>query len=113
MDLDDNREIVARLAKVDVNMPNYGGFPLEKLVAKVEFEVAVSPFLREEPMIKASVLIYHRSPVLLPNPSQLKPKNILRRKLQLYIRATGENNIWCELKHDNKVMVSGSVQRNC
>ncbi|KAF2793863.1 hypothetical protein K505DRAFT_243428, partial [Melanomma pulvis-pyrius CBS 109.77] len=56
-------DIVARLARGDINMPNYDGFPIQVQVPEVKFEIAVYELLRSEPNILASRLLYHRIPV--------------------------------------------------
>jgi hypothetical protein len=61
--LSNRPDIVARLARGDVNMPNVDGFPIEVQVPEARFEVAVYELLRSAPNILASRLLYHRIPV--------------------------------------------------
>jgi hypothetical protein len=51
--LSNRPDMVARLARGDVNMPNYDGFPIHVQVPEVKFEVAVNKLLRSEPNIFA------------------------------------------------------------
>jgi hypothetical protein len=60
--LSNGLEIVASLARGDVKVPNYAGFPIHVEVPKAKFEVAVYELLRSEPNILASCLLYYRSP---------------------------------------------------
>ncbi|KAH8781612.1 3-hydroxybutyryl-CoA dehydratase [Hyaloscypha finlandica] len=53
-------DIVARLARGDVNIPNFNGFSIHIQVPEVKFEVAVYELLRLEPNIIASHLLYYR-----------------------------------------------------
>lgn len=55
--LSNRPDIVARLARGDVNMPDYGGFPVHVQVLEVKFEAAVYELLRSEPNILASRLL--------------------------------------------------------
>lgn len=103
MVLSDGRHVVARVGRADVNTPNYQGFDVPWLVSDVEFEAAIYQLLRERPAIKPSALLYHRAPVQFPNPNLNKPDHILGRRLLLYARAAGNNNVWKKLDHDDKV----------
>jgi hypothetical protein len=58
--LSNQPDIVTRLARGDVNMPNFDGFPIHIQVPEVKFEVAVYKLLRSEPNILAFHLLYHR-----------------------------------------------------
>lgn len=56
-------DVVARLARGDVNMPDYDGFPIHVQVPEVKFETEVYELLQPEPDILASRLLYYRLPV--------------------------------------------------
>jgi len=109
---------VARLARGDVNMPNFDGFPIQAQVPEVKFEVAVYELLRSEPNILASCLLYHRVPVQHDGPRLDPPQDIAGRRLFLFEKAEGENNVWGDLSSEQKVRayVSNlfySTQFNC
>jgi hypothetical protein len=116
--LSNRPDIVARLARGDVNMPNFDGFPIHIQVPEVKFEVAVYELLRSEPNILASHLLYHRIPVPHVSPRLDRPQDIAGRRLFLFERAEGENNVWWDLSLEQKVCayVSNlfySIQFNC
>jgi hypothetical protein len=56
--LSNQPDIVSRLARIDVNMPNFDGFPIEVRVPKARFEVAVYELLHSAPNILAARLLY-------------------------------------------------------
>lgn len=97
--------MVARLARGDVNMPNYDGFPIDVQVPEAKFEVAVYELLRSEPNILASRLLYHRIPVQHAGPRLDPPQDIAGRRLFLFERAEGEKGIWPDLNPEEKVRV--------
>ncbi|KDQ49291.1 hypothetical protein JAAARDRAFT_200997 [Jaapia argillacea MUCL 33604] len=92
--LSNRPDVVARLARGDVNMPNYDGFPFHEQVTEVKFEVSVYELLRSEPKILASRLLYYRIPVQHVGPRLEIPQNIAGRRLLVFERAEGENNVW-------------------
>ncbi len=55
--------MVARLARGDVNMPDFDGFPIGTQAPEARFESAIYDFLRPEPDIRAFRLLYSRVPV--------------------------------------------------
>ena len=116
--LSNRPDIVARFARGDVNMPNYEGFPIHVQVADVKFEVAAYELLRSEPNILASRLLYHRIPVQHVGPRLNVPQDILGRRLFLFERAEGENNVWYDLSPEEKVRTYAnhllrSIQFSC
>ena len=106
--LSNRPDIVARLARGDVNMPDYDGFPIHVQVPEVEFEVAAYELLRSEPNILASRLLYHRIPVQHVGPRLDLPQDIAGRRLFLFERAEGENNVWKDLSPEEKVRASAN-----
>ncbi len=86
-------DIVARLARYDVNMPDYDGFPIQMQVPEVKFEVAVYELLRSEPDILASSLLYYRIPVQHVGPRLDPPQDIAGRRLLLFEKPEGEKNV--------------------
>ncbi|KAF3310519.1 hypothetical protein TWF173_009406 [Orbilia oligospora] len=92
--LSNGREIMARLARSDVNTPDYLGFPMDMQVADVKFEAAAYELLRSEPDILASRLLYHRVAMQHNGPKLDPPQDISGRRLLLFEKAEGENNIF-------------------
>lgn len=66
--LSNEKDIVARLARGDVNMPDYDGFPIHVQVPEVKFEAAVHELLRPEVNILVSNLLYYRIPIQRDGP---------------------------------------------
>ena len=93
---------MARLARGDVNMPNYDGFPIHVQVPEVNFEAAVYKLLRSEPSILASRLLYHRIPMQHVGPRLETPQDIAGRRLFLLERVEGENNVWFDLSPEDQ-----------
>ncbi|KAL8296266.1 hypothetical protein RB600_001647 [Gaeumannomyces tritici] len=100
--LRDRPDIVARLARGDVNMPNYDGFPIDMQISEVKFEAAVYELLRSEPNILASRLLYHRIPLQRDGPRLDRPKDVMGRRLLVFERAAGENNIRRDLSPEQR-----------
>ncbi|KAF8694423.1 hypothetical protein AX14_002043 [Amanita brunnescens Koide BX004] len=100
--LSNQPDIVARLTRGDVNMPNYDEFPIGAQVSEVKFEVALYELLRSEPNILASRLLYHCIPVQHVGPRLDCPQDIAGRRLFLFERAKGENNVWYDLSPGGK-----------
>lgn len=94
---------MARLARGDVNMPNFDGFPIHVQVLEVKFEAAVYELLRSEPNILASRLLYYRIPVQHVSLRLDPPQDIAGRRLFLFEKAEGENNVWRDLSPEQKV----------
>ena len=84
-------------------MPNYDGFPIDVQVPEVKFEVALYDLLRSEPNILASHLLYHRIPVQHVGAGLDCPQDIAGRRLFVFERAEGENNVWYDLSPGGKV----------
>lgn len=84
---------MARLARGDVNMPNFCGFPISMQAPEAKFEAAVYKHLRKEPNILVSVLLYHRIPVQRDSPRLDPPQDIAGRLLLVFDKAEGKKNI--------------------
>lgn len=95
--------ILARLARGDVNMPDFDGFPVEEQVAEVEFEAETYTLLRSEATILPSRLLYHRIPVLDIGRNKDIPATIKGRRLFVFQKEDGENNVWADLDSRQKV----------
>ncbi|SPQ25208.1 90fc60f7-ab2a-41f3-9cd9-02792d38161e [Thermothielavioides terrestris] len=100
--LSNGMDIVARLARGDVNMPDYDGFPIHVQVPEVKFEAEVYALLQSEPDILASRLLYHRVPVQHEGPKLDRPKDIAGRRLLVFQRTEGEDNVWRALSPAQK-----------
>ncbi|EFY89304.1 hypothetical protein J3458_018759 [Metarhizium acridum] len=100
--LSNGMDVVARLARGDVNMPDYEGFPIHVQVPEVKFETEVYELLQSEPDILASRLLYYRVPVQHEGPKLDRPKDIAGRRLLVFQRAEGENNVWSALSPAQK-----------
>ncbi|KAL8955996.1 MAG: hypothetical protein Q9193_006342 [Seirophora villosa] len=96
------RDLVARLARGDVNMPDFDGLPIEKQVPEALFEAGVYELLHSEPAIPASHLLYYRAPKQHPGPRLTIPRDIKGRRLFVFERAQGYNNAWDDLNADSK-----------
>lgn len=94
---------MVRLARADVNMPKYDGFAFNVVFSEAKFEAAVYELLRSEPTILASRLLYHRLPVQYNGPKLDLPQDIAGRRLFLFERAEGTNNVWHDLSSEQQV----------
>lgn len=84
-------------------MPNYEGFPIHVQIPEVKFEAAVYELLRAEPSILASRLLYYRIPQQHVGRGLGHPQDIAGRRLLVFERAEGENNVWRGLSPEEKV----------
>ena len=94
---------MARLARGDVNMPDFDGFPIEKQSPEALFEAAVYELLFPESDIRASHLLYSRAPVKHPGLKLTIPLDLTGRRLFVFERAEGVNNVWEDLSANSKV----------
>ena len=101
--LSNRPDILARMSRDDVNMPDFDGATIHQQVPEVKFEAAVYQLLRSEPNIVVSRLLYHRIPVQHPGSRLHLPQDITGRQLFLFERAEGENNRWREFSSEQKV----------
>ncbi|KAK3373628.1 3-hydroxybutyryl-CoA dehydratase [Lasiosphaeria ovina] len=86
--LSDGSYLVARFSRSDVS--------------EAKFETEAYQLLRLVPNVLASLLLYYRLPVQLASTSVEVPKDILGRRLFVFERAEGENNVWKTLSPDHK-----------
>ncbi|KAI4280128.1 MAG: hypothetical protein L6R35_005971 [Caloplaca aegaea] len=98
-------DLLARLARGDVNMPGFDGFPIERQIPEALFEAAVYRLLRSEPEIRASHLLYYRPPKQNPGPRLSIPRNLNGRRLFVFERAPGCNNMWYTLNEKAKFLL--------
>ena len=99
----DKRDLDARLTRSDVNMPEFDGFPIEVQAPEARFEAAVYNLLLHNPLIRSSRLLYFRLPVQHPGPKLAIPQDICGRRLFVFEKAEGVNNVWTDLSYDHKV----------
>ncbi|KAL7924854.1 3-hydroxybutyryl-CoA dehydratase [Trichoderma austrokoningii] len=95
-------DIVARLARSDVNMPDFDGFPIDEQVPEVKFEAEVYKLLLPETDILVSRLLYYRTPKLHEGPKLERPDDNAGRRLFVFQRSEGENSVWKNLKLDQQ-----------
>lgn len=101
--LSNGMDIVARLARCDVNMPDFDGFPIDVQVPEVKFEAEVYKLLLPVPDILFSRRLYYRIPKLREGPKLDRPEDIAGRRLLVFQRSEGEHNVWCTLSPAHQV----------
>ncbi|KAI5862396.1 hypothetical protein GGS23DRAFT_98537 [Durotheca rogersii] len=109
--MSDQRDILVRLARGDVNMPAYDGSPMDFLIQEIKFEAAVYTLLGSQPDIPTSRPLYYRAPVQHNGARVDMPRDIRGRCLMVFERAEGENNIWGELGPDGKACLLAQAAR--
>ncbi|KAI0107227.1 3-hydroxybutyryl-CoA dehydratase [Nemania sp. FL0031] len=104
MKLSNQPDIVARLARGDINMPNFDGFPVQSQVAEIKFEAATYELLLSKSSIPVSRLLYHRIPLEHdgPRPRLDFPSDITGRRLLLFEKAEGGNIQWSSISQEEK-----------
>lgn len=113
MTLFSGEEVVARLARGDVNMPGFDGFSLESQIAEIEFEAAVYELLRDHSQLKTSRLLYHRAPAQCRGEKSAIPKNIVGRRLMVFNRAAGRSSgAWNSLSGQQQVSLKSEAHQN-
>ncbi|KAJ8125508.1 hypothetical protein O1611_g8131 [Lasiodiplodia mahajangana] len=100
--LSNQPDIVARLARGDINMPNFDGFPFQSQVTEIKFEVATYGLLRSKSNVPVSRLLYHRIPLEHDGPRLDLPSDILGRRLLLFEKAEGGNIYWDSISEEEK-----------
>ncbi|KAL8781353.1 MAG: hypothetical protein Q9213_006042 [Squamulea squamosa] len=99
------QDLVARLARGDVNMPDFDGFSIEKQVPEARFEAAIYKLVRSVSEIRASYLLYHRLPKQISGPRLAIPRNLDGRRLFVFEKGERENNVWDEISADAKLLL--------
>ena len=99
-------DIVARLAKVDLNWPSFDNLFYQKQARDAMFEAAAYGLLAPVSAVKVSKLIYHRLPVLQEGPRSKTPPGIAGRQLLIFNRAESGDavKIWKSASHEGKVI---------
>ena len=86
-------------------MPDFEGFPIEKQAPEALFEAATYELLRSEPDIRASRLLYYRVPLQHQGPRLSIPSDLAGRRLFVFERAEGVNNVWDNISAGSKVRI--------
>lgn len=109
MQLQNHPDIIARLARGDVNMATFDGFPLEEQISEVNFEAATYEILRDVVGIPATHLLYHRVPARIDGPRLRKRIDIRGRRLMIFQKPEGIHVVWRELDKDQQVRETKSM----
>lgn len=103
--LSDQREVLARLSKTDMNVPNYDGYAETWLHNLVEFEAAVYRLLEGTTGIPSSRLLYFRHARESPGPKTELPQDISGRRLMIFEMSKDNKPLWRVLSKHQKVGV--------
>jgi hypothetical protein len=104
MKLSNQREILVRLGRGDVNMPKYDGFPFDRMIRELEFERATYNLLAGHPEISVSTLLHLRPPVKQDIGAEYDMwKSVQGRRLMIFDYLSGRKNVWHELLPGGKV----------
>lgn len=99
--LSNGEEILARLAKSDINEPYAKSLPIPMKISEAEYEVALYEVLYPESDIRLAALLSNRIPQMHEEDAQ--PKDILGRRLCVFEAPEGEKNVWWDLGPEDKV----------
>ncbi|OBS20043.1 hypothetical protein FPOA_11764 [Fusarium poae] len=98
MTLSDQREILVRLGRSDVNMLNYKGFPLDSMIRELDFESAVYALLAGHTEIPVSALHFSRPPIKHNVGTDYDvERSVQGRQLMVFDKHPGKSNVWWEL----------------
>ncbi|KAK4500572.1 hypothetical protein PRZ48_008761 [Zasmidium cellare] len=114
LELSNRPSAVARLARGDVNWPNFDGFSVDFQISEIKFEAEVYKLMETQPAIKASKLLYHRAPKQHEGPRTTTPQDIQGRRLMVFERAQGgSGGVWRRLSsaHQLDVVAQAAVIR--
>ncbi|KAK3944096.1 3-hydroxybutyryl dehydratase [Diplogelasinospora grovesii] len=104
--LSDQREILVRLGRSDVNMPNYDGFDMDFLLGDIKFETAVYKLLELNSEVPVSRLLYSRLPVIQRTDHRAAavavPTDLAGRRLMVFEKVDGRDNVWGCLSPEGK-----------
>ncbi|KND89198.1 hypothetical protein TOPH_06185, partial [Tolypocladium ophioglossoides CBS 100239] len=101
--LSNRPDVIARLARGDVNMPGFSGLSIDAQIPEVKFEAATYELFHSEPGILASRLLYHRIPRQHDGPRLQHPQDITGRRLLVFEKAEGESEVWHDLDQAQRV----------
>lgn len=102
--MSDDRNLMARCANADVNMPQYDGFTIHWLHQQLELEAAIYALLEDERLIPTPKLLYHRHSQKAEVPSLEVPIDISGRRLMIFEMSRGTKIGWRGLSEDQKVL---------
>lgn len=105
-------DIIVRLARGDVDMPGFDGFPIVKQISEVHFEAAVYRLLEYVPGIRASKLLYYRAPEGKLQLKNGRPVDLAGRRLMVFERAEGTSDVWKVLGEEHKVECPQPLSRD-
>jgi hypothetical protein len=104
MTLSDQREILVRLGRSDVNMLNYKGFPLDSMIRELDFESAVYTLLTGHTEIPVSALHFSRPPIKHNVGTDYDVEiSVQGRQLMVFDKHPGKSNVWWELSPGGRV----------
>jgi hypothetical protein len=104
MKLSDQREILVRLGRADINMPKYVGFPFDRMIRELDFERATYTLLAGHPETSVSTLLHLRPPVKQDIGAEYgMGKSVQGRRLMVFDYLSGKSNVWNELLPGGKV----------
>ncbi|KAJ3457056.1 hypothetical protein MRS44_014197 [Fusarium solani] len=104
--LSDQRHVLARLGRADVNVPHYDGFSLHWLHQQIDFEVATNSLLQNTPGVPTDRLLYHRHPLLHAGIKRGMPKDISGRRLMIFEMAQGQCRLWSDLDQQQRTSIT-------
>jgi hypothetical protein len=90
-------------------MPDFEGFPTAVQASEAQFEAAVYHLLLSKPEIRASRLLYHRFLVEYDGRGSTALVDLAGRRLMVFERAAGENNVWGTLSREQKVSFNCAI----
>lgn len=101
--LSDGRDVIARMAKADVNMPRYDGWPIDWLHKQLEVEANIYKLLMKFKKIPSPDLLYFRRCEQQYGSRGEPPKDVIGRQLMIFDMAEGHCGVWRELSNHQKV----------
>ncbi|KAM0219397.1 hypothetical protein ACHAPA_004794 [Fusarium lateritium] len=98
MKLSDDRDIIVRLGRGDVNMPKYEGRRSDAVISELNFESATYTLLNGHPEIPVSTLLHYRPAVKQEAGSEYDMgKSVQGRQLMVFDYLLGRSNVWDDL----------------
>jgi hypothetical protein len=84
---------LCRLARGDVNAPDFDGFAVGEQVNEVQFEAAVYSLLKRKLDIRTSRMLYFSVPVEHHGTKTAPPVDLSSRRLFVFKKAEGISNV--------------------
>lgn len=104
MKLSNQREILVRLGRADINVPNCDGFTFDTIIRELNFESAAYTLLSGHPEIPVSTLLYLRPPVKHESGVDYDVgRSVQGRRLMVFDFSHGRSNVWWQLLPEGKV----------